>query len=391
MKAWDKVPGFGPQFRLGGRVVKMKITISAGPHTRRNCPVNCVVPADALRAVLGGEDKLIAKPSDGGKAVPCGFRFEKESAVVTLILDFLAKGEAAEFELMSCDCSALPRMRCEKTARGVSVYDGKLQLTEYYTGTDIPKPYLGPIRERYGNDITRLDFTIKEHPHHRAIWVSHGDVNGVDTWNEPEGRHGYIRNKEIDDLYSGPVSAGFTAKNLWTDHGGTPLCGETTSYRFYACPPELSIIDMIITLSADYGEVRLGPTKEAGPLAVRMAESIKVTNTGTMESGAGGVNEKEIWMKRAPWVDYYGVANGHVCGIAILDNPENDMYPTYWHARDYGLMAVNNFYVGGQKVIPAGGAMTWKFRIIAHNGSTKEAGIKDRFSDYFAPPEAKAE
>jgi hypothetical protein len=368
----------------------MKMTVLAGPHTRCACPVSLPVPADEIKAVLNGAEELLAKPVNGGEPIKCAVRFDGEQAFVEFVLDFLAKNEGAEFELVPSEHCA-PRMRCEKTERGVSIFDGSLRLAEYYTGTDIPKPYLGPICERYGNQITRLDFETQEHPHHRAIWVSHGDVNGVDTWNEPENKHGFIRNKEICGIYNSSVCTGFTAKNVWTEHGGKPLCSETTEYKFYSCPPEFTIIDMKITLSADFGEVKLGATKEAGPLAVRMAESIKVKNTGTMANGVGGINEQEIWMKRAPWVDYYGVAGGHVSGIAIFDNPENDMYPTYWHARNYGLLAVNNFYIGGEKIIPEGGSMTWKFRIIAHNGDTQEAGIAGRFMDYFAPPVAKAE
>ena len=29
--------------------------------------------------------------------------------------------------------------------------------------------------------------------------------------------------------------------------------------------------------------------------------------------------------------------------IAILDHPQNPSYPTYWHARGYGLFAANPF------------------------------------------------
>ena len=190
-------------------------------------------------------------------------------------------------------------MRAEQTGRGVTLSDGGAFVTEYYTGTDIAKPYLGPLRERYGADVTRLDFEIKEHPHHRALWVSHGDVNGVDTWNEPAGTHGFIRNNRISGVYCGDALAAFTAENTWTNHEGGKLLDETTEYKLYATGAACTVVDVCITLAAAYGEVTLGPTKEAGPLAVRMAESIKVKNTGTMKNGVGGVNEDEIWMKRA--------------------------------------------------------------------------------------------
>lgn len=369
----------------------MTVTVYAGPHTRRACPVSFTIPAEKLLEITGGLPMLRLVPEHGAP-IPATVAVDGGSARVLFVLDELEAGESAVFALCTpcAECAAKPRMTAALNGHGVTVTDGKTTLGEYYTGEDIAKPYFGPICERYGAQITRLDFTIKEHPHHRAIWVSHGDVNGVDTWNEPEGTHGYIRNKELSALISGPAAASFTAKNVWTDHGGKPLCGETTRYTCWAGPAGLTLIDIDITLSADYGDVTLGPTKEAGPLAVRMAESIKVQNTGTMVSGCGGVNEDEIWMKRAPWVDYFGTAEGRICGIAIFDSPENKGYPTYWHARNYGLMAVNNFYRGGAETIPAGAQRSWSFRVAAHNGSTESAGIAAKFADYAFPPKAVA-
>jgi hypothetical protein len=37
--------------------------------------------------------------------------------------------------------------------------------------------------------------------------------------------------------------------------------------------------------------------------------------------------------------------------LAILDHPKNPGYPTYWHARGYGLFAANTL---GQKVFSDG-------------------------------------
>ena len=136
--------------------------------------------------------------------------------------------------------------------------------------------------------------------------MSHGSVNGVDTWNEPAGRHGFERCEAIEDVVNGPAMTAFTAKNRWTDFGGAPLLSEVTRYTLYNTSPEARVIDIQITLKADFGDVTLGRTKEAGPLAVRMGDNLTVKNTGRMVNSYGGVNEKEIWMKRAEWMDYTG-------------------------------------------------------------------------------------
>lgn len=355
----------------------MKISVSAGPHLRRNA-VCAVRPAEL-------EPGNYTLTPEKGAAIPATVLPDGN---LCFVLDYLGTNETVVFDLAKAD--GAPRMAVEKTDRGVTVTDGGAFLTEYYTGTDLAKPYLGPLRERYGADVTRLDFACREHPHHRSLWVSHGSVNGVDTWNEPENTHGYIRNRELKNLACGSAAAAFTAVNTWTDHSGNPLLTETTAYTIYATGADNTVIDVAITLTADYGDVTLGATKEAGPLAVRMAENIKVKNTGTMRSGVGGVNEDEIWMKRAPWVDYFGTVENRCCGVAMLDHPSNEMYPSYWHARDYGLMAVNNFYRGGEKPIPAGGEKKFLYRVVIHNGNTEIAGIPAMFADFAAPVTVKA-
>ena len=56
-----------------------------------------------------------------------------------------------------------------------------------------------------------------------------------------------------------------------------------------------------------------------------------------------------------------GVVEGDSVAIAILDHPQNVGFPTYWHARDYGLFAANPF---GQAVFSEG-AETLSFSLPA--------------------------
>lgn len=356
----------------------MKITVSAGNHTRENCPV--FFPA------AKPEFPHFVLKTEAGEIIPAQYTEKNGQGSIAFIMDGLRKGEQAQLTLCGAEAKDAS-CRSEKEDDCVRILLKGRPYTGYYFGTDIPKPYLGPFYEKFGSQITRLDFETKEHPHHRCVWFSHGDINGVDTWNEPKDTHGYIRNKGIDSVENGGVFTAFTAKNTWTAHDKTPLCDDTTRICFYNTAEDLRIADVELTLIAAYGDVVLGQTKEAGPVAVRVNHNLTVKNTGRFESGSGGVNEKEIWMKRAPWCDYYGTENGHLCGIAILDNPANMDYPAHWHARDYGLMAPNNFYPLGAKTIKAGESQTFKYRIVAHNGCTQEANIAARFADYTAMPE----
>jgi len=360
----------------------MTTRLNSGKHERRNTPVYFKVCAKELAALIG--DGALSVRLCGGRSIPATYRVVGEEAEVCLVAPYIPANESPSVTLEKCGCE--PEMKCVKTENGAEFYMRGKKFTEYYTGKNVVKPYLGPLCEAFGNRVTRLDFEIKEHPHHRSLWISHGDVNGIDFWNEPP-EHGFSRNQEITDIVNGGAYAAFTAKNLWVDHGEqTPMLTEVTRYTLYNTPDEAVVIDVDITLSAEFGDVTLGATKEAGPIAIRMAESLKVRNTGTMVSGFGGINEKEIWMKRAPWIDYYGVENTHVCGVALLDHPDNYGFPTYWHARDYGLLAANNSFVPGPRLIRQGESANWKFRVVIHNGDTAAAGIAAKFEDFAFPP-----
>jgi hypothetical protein len=80
-------------------------------------------------------------------------------------------------------------------------------------------------------------------------------------------------------------------------------------------------------------------------------------------------------------------------GIAIFDKPSNPKHPTYWHARGYGLFAVNpfgehDFYNDpkrdGSITIPAGGSLTFRYRVFIHDGDAAEAKVAEAYARYGA-------
>ena len=83
---------------------------------------------------------------------------------------------------------------------------------------------------------------------------------------------------------------------------------------------------------------------------------------------------------------------GNAVGIAILDHPTNLRHPTWWHARDYGLLAANPFGQGkyeeeaaegaGVHVIPNGEALTFRYRTIFHRGNPETVGIARAFEAF---------
>ena len=100
-----------------------------------------------------------------------------------------------------------------------------------------------------------------------------------------------------------------------------------------------------------------------------------------------------IWGKRADWIDYYGTVDGEPVGVAILDHPKSFRHPTYWHARPYGLAAANPFGLrefrnnadeDGSWTIPQGKAITFRYRVIIHQGDYIQARIAEAYRAYAA-------
>ena len=72
--------------------------------------------------------------------------------------------------------------------------------------------------------------------------------------------------------------------------------------------------------------------------------------TGKYRSSEGKEGDA-VWGTRGRWTMLSGVVDGEAVTVAMLDHPKNPGFPTYWHARGYGLFAANPL---GQKIMSNG-------------------------------------
>lgn len=271
-----------------------------------------------------------------------------------------------------------------------------------------PKPCLYPILDADGTSYTR-DFPFKKNPAevpdhdwHRGVWFAHGAVNGHDVWRElPDKKTGRIVLDTILETRDGPTGV-LRVRQLWQTHDGKALLTDETTVRITRTA-DGTILDYEVKLIASHGAVTLGDTEE-GSMAIRVNEALRVTHgknkdkrpgTGTLVNSAGD-SGVPAWGKRAAWADYSGpLADGRVIGIALLEHPQNFRHPTWWHARDYGLLSANPFGrhdfeklrgqpTAGDHVIPAGGELLLRYRLIFHRGDSSTARIAALSRDYAA-------
>jgi hypothetical protein len=262
-----------------------------------------------------------------------------------------------------------------------------------------PKPALYPILDADGTSYTR-DFPFRknaaevpDHDWHRGVWFAHGAVNGHDLWREiPEKKTGRIVLDQILETRDGPTGL-LRTRSLWQTSESKTLLTEETTLRITRTA-DATLLDYDVKLLATHGPVTLGDTEE-GTMAVRVNEAIRVTHgknkekrpgTGTLVNSAGD-SGIPAWGKRAAWAAYSGpIAEGRVIGVALLEHPQNFRHPTWWHARPYGLLAANPFGrhdfeklkndpTAGDHVIPAGGSLLLRYRLVFHRGDTASAGL----------------
>jgi hypothetical protein len=289
--------------------------------------------------------------------------------------------------------------------------DGK-PFTGFFVGPETAKPYLHPLRTADGKIVTRgypmvtdIPGEAHDHPHHRGLWFTHGDVNGYDFWANEESQPGAGKGKgkvsiEGDAKLSGGKKSGtIEATFLWKTPAGEVLLREDRRMTFYA-EPALRTIDFDITLTPQQ-EVRFGDTKE-GTFSMRLAAALEEQQpkdiaepkrTGRMVNAQNKSGEKNVWGKRSEWVDYSGVLDGAPVGIAILDHPTNPRHPAYWHTRAYGLFGANIFGVhdfendpsrDGSLTIRPGQPLRFRYRVVIHPGDANAARVRDMWQRYAA-------
>jgi hypothetical protein len=285
-----------------------------------------------------------------------------------------------------------------QTASNVVVTaDGKLFTEYHFSGT--PKPILYPVIGPTGDAMTR-NFPMRDvpgeehdHPHHRSIWFGHGLVNGEDFWTE-RASSGRIFHRGFTQLESGSDRAVLQSHNDWVSASGKVICADERTLTFHRGDTNARWIDFTITLRATNGELILGDTRE-GTMAVRVAESMRVTHgTGGHIENRSGQTDLEAWGRRAEWCDYSGPLPSGMAGIALLDHPSNPRHPTWWMVRDYGLLAANPFgqhefenladEKAGELRLPAGGSVTFRYRIVLHRGELAEARLQEHFQNFAA-------
>lgn len=289
------------------------------------------------------------------------------------------------------------------------LFNNKL-LTAYCYYDSSRKAILFPVNTVDGVTVTR-SYPIRmvagertDHPHHTGIWFNYESVNGLDFWNNstaiaPEKRNHYgtIVHKAITGKTTDGNKATLSTSAIWVTPGNKILLNEHTTFAF-TVKGNYFIIDRTTTLTASDTAVVFKDVKD-GMFAIRVARELEqpskeksgyvdekgnVTSqpslnatavTGMYYSSEGLIGDS-VWGSKGKWVMLTGKKDSKDITIGIIDHPANIGYPAYWHARGYGLFAINPlgrkiFSKGKEELnftLQPGQTATFRYRILIHSG-----------------------
>jgi hypothetical protein len=291
----------------------------------------------------------------------------------------------------------------------VDIFIGGKLFTSFLYPDSLEKPVLYPLYTANGIVVTR-GFPLNpkpgdptDHPHHIGLWFNFENLNGLDFWNNsyaiPQNKknlYGWIRTDHVLETKGGSTGVLVYHAN-WTDQQKAVILEETTRFEFSGNGNQ-RIIDRYTTLKANVDAV----FKDAkdGLLGLRLAHELQMPETadqkftddkGNVTVVKGGTDHiasgnyitsagkagNDAWSTRAAWCKVFGKIGADSVSIAIVDHPKNTNYPTFWHARGYGLFAANplgeKIFTNGKSEknlsLKKGESVTFRYRIVINNGS----------------------
>ena len=346
-----------------------------------------------------------------------------------LIFKYVSIGMLALCSMYSAFAQKKEIVKVVKAGRQnkVNVFIGEKLFTSFLYPDSLEKPVLFPIHAANGTLVTR-GFPLNpqpgdpnDHPHHIGMWFNFENVNGLDFWNnsyaiaeEKKHLYGWIKTDRILQT-SGGTKGILSYHANWVNKKNEVLLEETTRFEFSGTTHQ-RVIDRITVLKADT-DLLFTDAKD-GLLGIRLAHGLQMPTdkdqkftddkgnetivkggtdliaTGNYISSEGRHGDS-VWSTRGRWCKVYGKVGKDSISIAIIDHPENPNYPTFWHARGYGLFAANplgeKIFTNGRSVknlsLKKGGTVSFRYRIIIDEGKNT---IRDRQLNKLADEFAKS-
>lgn len=277
---------------------------------------------------------------------------------------------------------AQSKISAVKKGAKIDVTIDNLFFTSYIFAENEKYPFFYPVNGPSGAGVTSM--RNGTYPHHSSLFFGCDRVNGGNYWQEGLERGRIISLREDIVENDGPRVV-IENECIWSRPGAVSPVKDLRKITITAPSKELFQIDFEVTMEMLI-DVTIEKTNHS-LFSGRMDPALAVVNGGTMINAEGATGEKGTFGKASPWIDCYGKRGDKIEGMAIMQHPSNNWYPSPWFTRDYGFFSPTPMYWPADDkatVMKKGETIRLKYRVLVHSGTHETAKIADEFKKYAA-------
>ena len=253
-------------------------------------------------------------------------------------------------------------------------------MTNYILSEHEKYPFFYPVNGPSNASVTSM--RNGNYPHHSSLFFGCDKVNEGNYWQEGLDR-GQIVSLRADIIESGGEKAVIENECIWKRPGADAPIKDKRTITVTVISKDKYQIDFDVTMEMLL-DVTINKTNHS-LFSGRMDPDLAVTNGGTMINAEGETSEKGTFGKPSSWIDFYGKRMGGIEGMAILQHPSNEFYPSPWFTRDYGFFSPTPMYwPENDKFISLkkGEIIKLRYRVLVHSGDHEQAEIAKEFEKY---------
>jgi len=316
----------------------MIVEVAAGDVERSNIPIWLALP-DAV----GEATSLVLQRLDTGQRVDIQ-RSQSDPQQAAWILDGrLARGQARRYRLFA---TSIPQrssntVSCRDTNRALKLSVSGHPVLTYHTAVVVPPAGLDPVFSRSGfihplitpsGQVVTADFPA-DHAHQHGIFFAwkQTEFEGrpVDFWNQAD-RTGHVEHVQVNHDQSGPVFAEISVSlrhlDLTAPDGPKPALDEEWIVRLYR-HRDVHVFDLLSKQQCASESPLTMLEYHYGGMGYRGPVEWLGTDSGFEMRTSEGIGRKEGNHTRPKWVDCTGPIDGQLCGLRVIQHPENFRYP----------------------------------------------------------------
>lgn len=274
-----------------------------------------------------------------------------------------------------------PVVSAVKVGNRIDVTIGKQFFTSYRFQDDEKYPFFFPLNGPLsGGSVTSM--RNGEYPHHSSLYFACDRVNGGNYWQEGLDR-GRIVSIGARILEAKGEQVVIEDECIWKRPDAEAPIKDRRKITISAPSDNLYQLDFDIEMEM-LTDVTIQKTNHS-LFSARVDADLSAKQGGVMINSEGKEGEKGTFGVPSPWIDCYGKRKTGVEGIALMQHPSNEWYPSPWFTRDYGFISPTPMFWpanGKDTILKKGEKISLRYRVLVHEGDSKKAGIAAQFEKY---------